>query len=75
VWHQVSLPLRNGAPGGELLFHADGQIVQKVTLFAASGVEETFSHAIARRLGAPWALMGIFGLAGVGLFMFFRRRT
>jgi D-alanyl-D-alanine carboxypeptidase (penicillin-binding protein 5/6) len=74
VWHEVSLPLRKGAPVGELLFHADGQMAQKVTLFAANGVDETFSHAITRRLCGPWALVGLVGLVFVGSFMFFTRR-
>ncbi len=48
VWHQLSLPVYKGEPVGELLFHADNQLTQKVTLFAANDVQETFSHALMR---------------------------
>lgn len=74
VWHEVTLPVQKGAPVGELLFHTDGQIMQKTTLFAASTVEETFSHALLRHLGS-WTMIGFLGLVGIGLFLFFKKKA
>lgn len=73
VWQKISLPLQKGAPIGELLFHADGQTVQKVTLFAANDVDETFSHMIAKHFGLL-TLIGLIGLIGVVFFLFNKRR-
>jgi len=70
VWHEVVLPVKKGTPVGQLLFHADGKVVQKTTLYAANGVDETFTHTLKKRLPRPWILFGLIGFIGIGLGLF-----
>ncbi len=73
VWQRIQLPVELGAPVGQLVFKADGEVVQTVTLFAANRVEETLVHAFRRRRG-PEIASGLVVLVGIGLLMFTRRR-
>jgi D-alanyl-D-alanine carboxypeptidase (penicillin-binding protein 5/6) len=73
VWQKVSLPLQKGTPVGELLFYADGQMVQQVTLLAANGVEETLIHMLQRHMG-PWTVAGLIVFIGIGFLIFFRKK-
>lgn len=72
VWHKMTLPVQKDASVGELLFHADGQIVQRAPLFAANSVEETLSHALFRHLSS-WTVVGFLGLVAIGLCMLLRK--
>jgi D-alanyl-D-alanine carboxypeptidase (penicillin-binding protein 5/6) len=72
VWGDLVVPIQQGAVVGELLFYADDEMAKKVTLFAATDVEESLTHVISRCMG-PWAIVSLALIVGC-LFAFLRRR-
>lgn len=73
VWHELEAPIKKDAPVGELHFLADGRLVKKTTLFAATGIDETFMHGLKKRSGLL-LFIALAVVAGIGFFIFFRRR-
>lgn len=75
VWSTISLPIQKDTAVGELLFYADDQLMQKRTLFAASDVEETFTHALKRHV-KPWTWTIIIAFIGivVAMLLFLKRK-
>lgn len=80
-WDERQAPVKKGDRVGELHLLADNNVVQKVSLFAASDVEQSFAYSFQktslRLIKSPLFLTGIIGLIvlGIAFFYFTKRRA
>lgn len=73
VWSDVKLPLQKGSPVGELHFIADGHLVRKTALLAATNIDEKFFYSLRKRSGLL-AAVGFTLIAAIGFFIFRKKR-